>query len=394
MLKFNDLVRISLRQHFRQRSLSVILAISFGICVALVVLIIGRDIETRIVQDVNLIGNVSMIQLIFENQGAPGTPPRYFHDDTLAALRSDPRIVALATGMHDRAWFPITVGSQTVSIGAKGVDAWFWKTNMLATVEGRFFGTEDVLRRTRVCVLGSDTAQLLFGDGPYVGKILTMLGDNYEVIGVAKGAMIRSSTRTCYIPLTTAMDRGFRGALPNHVMLQVGRLDDVVPVVKELPGIIAAYQPSENLGIDYARDDVGKIRTITRWVRVLLVLAVGASLILGVLGIWQGAFTAVRDRTREIGLKLAMGAERADILAQFLAESLLKSIVGGLLGVVLGTVCILLGVRFLQIHLDWLELARLGTFSMLAAAIVGMAGGFYPAYCASRMDVVQALRYE
>jgi putative ABC transport system permease protein len=115
---------------------------------------------------------------------------------------------------------------------------------------------------------------------------------------------------------------------------------------------------------------------------------------LGALGIWQGAFSAVRDRTREIGLKLAMGAERSDILAQFLAESLLKSIVGGLLGVVLGTGCILLGVQFLQIHLDWTELARLSAYSILAAAIVGMTGGFYPAYCASRMDVVQALRYE
>lgn len=394
MLKFNDLVRISMRQHFRQRSFSVILAISFGICVALVVLIIGRDIETRIIQDVNLIGNVSMVQLLFEDQNTPGTPPRFFHDDVVKALREDPRVLSLATAMHGRAWLPVTVGSQSFAVGAKGVDAWFWKTNMLTAVEGRFFEDADILRRDRVCILGLDTAQMLFGDGPYVGKILTMLGDNYEVIGVAKGAMIRSSSRTCYIPMTTAMDRGFWGARPNHLMLQVRQIDDVLPLIKELPGMIAAYQLCDNLLIDYARDDLGKIRTITQWVHVLLGLAVGASFILGVLGIWQGAFTAVRDRTREIGLKLAMGAERSDILAQFLAESLLKSIIGGLLGVVLGTGCILLGVQLLQIHLDWLELARLAMYSMLAAAIVGMAGGFYPAYCASRMDVVQALRYE
>ena len=394
MLKFNDLVRISLRQHFRQRSISVVLAISFGICVALIVLIMGRDIETRIVQDVNLIGNVSMVQLIFEDQIASGIPPRFFHDDAIKALRDDPRIFSLATGMHGRAWFPVTVGSQLSSIGARGVDAWFWKTNMLTVVAGRFFEDDDVRRRARVCVLGHDTAQFLFGEGPYVGKTLTMLGANYEVIGVAKGAMIRSSTRTCFIPMTTAMDRGFRGARPNHIMLQVKQLDALPALIQELPGMIAAYQSSENLIIDYARDDFGKIRSITGWVRILLVLAVGASLILGALGIWQGAFSAVRDRTREIGLKLAMGAERSDILAQFLAESLLKSIVGGLLGVVLGTGCILLGVQFLQIHLDWTELARLSAYSILAAAIVGMTGGFYPAYCASRMDVVQALRYE
>ena len=394
MLKLSDLFRITIRQHLRQRGIGVLLSISFGVSVYLAVTIMGTDVQNRIIQDVNLIGGVSLIRLTFEEHTMPGTPAQAFFPATVEAVRKSSGVLSASVSMRMEAWENMMLGERRFGLSVLGVDSWFWQTNSVYPVQGRLLTSEDERQRARVCVLGEDAARMLFGDGPAVGRIVTLKVDNYEVVGVAKGVMMRAKSHTCFIPLVTAMDRGFWDAAPNRMFIQMERLEDVAAMAEALPSIVAEHQSPAYLKIEYSREELAKVKLIVVWIRFLLYAGVCASLVLGVLGIWQGTFTAVRERTREIGLKLAMGAEGRDILAQFLAEALFKSVVGGFFGILLGVGVIHLGVIFMGVTVVWSELTRLALGSLAVATLIGMAGGIYPAYCASRMDVVQALRYE
>ena len=132
--------------------------------------------------------------------------------------------------------------------------------------------------------------------------------------------------------------------------------------------------------------------------RTFLLAFAGAALAcvigLGGFGIWYGTFAAVRARTREVGLKKAMGGSDKDILAQFLAEALCKSVAGGLLGILVGTLSVEIGAWSLGTSISYPLLAASSAGSILFSAIIGVAGGLYPAIQASRMDVVSALRFE
>jgi putative ABC transport system permease protein len=146
--------------------------------------------------------------------------------------------------------------------------------------------------------------------------------------------------------------------------------------------------------VEILSEDLRKIQAIVRWVRILLSLGVASSLVLGGMGIWQGTVAAVRERTREVGLKLAMGAEQWDIWAQFLGEAVCKSLLGGILGVALGAGCIYAAGTLLHIPVGWTRFGQDSLLCVGAATLVGTIGGMYPAIVASRMDAVHALRYE
>jgi putative ABC transport system permease protein len=190
------------------------------------------------------------------------------------------------------------------------------------------------------------------------------------------------------------MDRGIFDAAPNRMQLRMRRLEDVEPMAQIIPDIVSQKQQSLHLKVEFAGEDLRKVLGIVRWVRILLTLGIASSLILGCMGIWQGTFATVRERTREVGLKLAMGAERWDIWAQFLGEAICKSVLGGILGIVLGAVCIYITGFFLHIPIVWTKFGQDSLLCVGAATLVGVVGGMYPAILASRMDAVHALRYE
>ena len=141
-------------------------------------------------------------------------------------------------------------------------------------------------------------------------------------------------------------------------------------------------------------DQLARIQDTFLWVEVLLWLGIAASLMLGGFGIWYGTFAAVRARTREVGLKKAMGGSDTDILAQFLAEALCKSVAGGMLGIALGITLVEAGALSLGTGISYPLLLVSSLGSIVFSAVIGVAGGLYPAVQASRMDVVTALRFE
>jgi len=206
--------------------------------------------------------------------------------------------------------------------------------------------------------------------------------------------MMGEWVRWGFMPYTTALDRNFSAGLLNRVFVRAVSWEDVSRLVREIPVAIARHQKVNHLQIRTQEEQLVRVRAIFIWVEVLLWLGIAASLMLGGFGIWYGTFAAVRARTREVGLKKAMGGADIDILAQFLAEALCKSVAGGGLGIMFGIVVVEAGSLLLGCSLSYMLLAASSIGSIVFSALIGIAGGAYPAIQASRMDVVSALRFE
>jgi putative ABC transport system permease protein len=161
-----------------------------------------------------------------------------------------------------------------------------------------------------------------------------------------------------------------------------------------LPDIISTHQNAPFLRVEYGPNEVANVRNVIRMVHILLQLGIVASLGLGGFGIWHSSFASVRERTREIGLKLAMGAEQEDIAMQFLGEALFSALLGGLVGIAVGIFAV--GTLSLALDLPFSVLKILFNIPicLIAATMVGAVGGVYPAMQAGRMDVAVALRFE
>ncbi|MDR1686441.1 MAG: ABC transporter permease [Desulfovibrio sp.] len=394
MLRTSDLLRIVVKRRLRQLKLGVILSIGLGIAMFIGVDVIGKELEDRIVSDVGLIGNVTILSVTLEENLYLNMPDHLFTKKTVNMFKTLPEIMYVGLAMRFVEVVQTQIKDTFVNIRIRGVDPFFWKVYDLVATEGRLLNEVDEEKRARVCVLGENLARNLFQKGPYIGRSVTLFSDNYTVVGIGGGLMMRSNTLDCLIPMTTAADRIPGNTYPNRLLLRLRRLDDVEPVIERLPQLILSQQNTPYFRIDYAKDEINAVRTVIGRVHVLLLLGIFASLGLGTFGIWQSSFAAVRERTREIGLQLAMGAEQNDIMRQFLGEALFNALLGGTIGTLVGIIAILVLCILLGMPISWASIVLHVPVCLLAASFIGAAGGIWPAIQAGRMDVAAALRYE
>ena len=275
------------------------------------------------------------------------------------------------------------------------MDQEFAEVYSLDLVAGRLLDDQDVTARRRVCLLGREGARNLYGEpANAVGKLLFLDQDVFEVVGVISGVMLGGWGQGGFLPYTTMMDRNWGSGKVTRLFVRAVGWEDVPPLVRRIPEVVRAHQDAPYLVIRTQEDQLSRIKTTFMWVEALLWLGIAASLMLGGFGIWYGTFAAVRARTREVGLKKAMGGSDADILAQFLAEALCKSVAGGILGIAIGLLLVKIGSWSLGTDISYPLLLVSSVGSIVFSAVLGVAGGLYPAVQASRMDVVTALRFE
>ena len=266
---------------------------------------------------------------------------------------------------------------------------------------GEFFGALEVQSTARVVVLGQTTARKLFDDADAVGQFIRIKGLPFTVIGLlsAKGSnmMGQDQDDIVIMPYTTAMRRVF--GMTNLRLLNVSAAAPslVEDVARQITGLLR-----QRHRIQPGQDDDFMIRTqqeinefatsTTRIMTALLGAIAGVSLLVGGIGIMNIMLVSVTERTREIGIRLAVGARRRDILSQFLAEAILLSVAGGLVGIAVGVGAATMLAR----EFNWPTLtpayAMVGAF--LFSAAVGVFFGFYPARRAARLDPIAALHYE
>lgn len=396
MIAMSDLFRVSLRQVLRQKSFGVIFSIALGITAFIALSVLGREIRYKVGQDMVLMGGVNVLQIYMDDSQYPGQPLRGFYPSTIAALRKLPGVAYVSCNLRGGRVFPVRAeGERTLPIDFIGIDQYYVDVYSATIVAGRAFSTADVEGRRRVCMLGRDAAVAIF-DSPEaaIDKLLFLQQDVFQVVGVISGVMLGAWTRGGFMPYTTMMDRNWVSTKVTRLFIRAIGWEDISSITAAIPGVVRSHQAAPHLVIQTQQEQLERIKTTFMWVEALLWLGIAASLMLGGFGIWYGTFAAVRARTREVGLKKAMGGSDKDILAQFLAEALCKAVAGGLLGILVGFLAVQAGAWYLGTGISYPLLLASSLGSIVFSALIGIAGGLYPAIQASRMDVVSALRFE
>jgi putative ABC transport system permease protein len=273
--------------------------------------------------------------------------------------------------------------------------------NSYKPVDGRFITKQDVAGSGMVCVLGHKVAEELFGVRPAVGKTVKINGKTFVIVGVMeeRGAIgIMEADSQVIIPLSTAMGRMFGQRYLSMLVAQcvdAQRLSVCVERVKKT--LRAAHRIRAGGGDDFRvftqeqfKQSLGQV---TKIFAVVLYSIAGISIVVGAIGIMNIMLVSVTERTREIGVRIACGARRFDILKQFLIEASIIAAFGGALGVICGWA---MG-NFLAEVTQVLEIYTppiIIVTALIMAALVGIISGIYPAIRAARLDPVEALRFE
>lgn len=399
LLKLYDLWLVGMRQVIRQmrRYLGVFVAITLGTAGFIVVITMGQEVKKTLNLDLDLLGGATLVRVYFDdydpNHGRFSMPQR-FSEDTVNALRAMPGVRAVS-GAAAKMGQSVTTwrGTQT-RFPLYGVDGYFWQVNGLAPLSGELFGLAAVRDRVRVCVIGEELARKVFGRTDVAGEFLPIDNDLYLVGGVLSQVMGGDRVMHAFIPITTAQDRIASLTPVDRLYVRCQTWDDVTRVYDSIQGVVAAHQSTERLRLRVAWDPLQRVQRIAWWIELFVYLSIVATLTLGGVGIWNGMMAAVQSRTREIGLKKAMGAEDRDILIQFLIESSFLSSGSAIVGVVLGRIGVEAVSGFLKCRPPeelFVMCVGLGIFFSM---LLGIGAGFYPSLRASRMEVVSAIRYE
>lgn len=270
--------------------------------------------------------------------------------------------------------------------------------------EGRLLEPTDIFNRTNVCVIGEEIRDRLFSDKQSIGKYVNFEGITLEVVGVLerKDTLGETNARDVYVPISTAQDKWVGGdsvtyiqAKPKEGIGTQPAMDSVWRVLMEKSGNKPVYRVDSNESI------LGVFNTILGAAGAILAAIAALSLLVGGIGIMNIMLVSVTERTREIGLRKAVGARRATVLTQFLVESALLSLVGGAIGMVIAFI-FGKGVTALTAMVKWPSEAGLPTVFPMASALmalafsafIGVVFGLYPAARASQLSPIEALRSE
>ncbi|HNF96161.1 MAG TPA: ABC transporter permease, partial [Pseudomonadota bacterium] len=262
--------------------------------------------------------------------------------------------------------------------------------------EGRFFTDEDIESRRRFVVLGRTVLQELFGDENALGKVIKVADGEFRVIGIMehKGQTLGFDLDDIvFIPETTGLDLFALDGL-SHILVRARDKISVDPAIDEITDLL---RRRHNDQVDFtiiSQDDMlSTVNGIMNTFSMVLVAIASISLVVGGIGIANIMLVSVRERTREIGVRRAVGAKKRHVLMQFLLESVVISLLGGLIGLGLGALIIMVG----RLLLPGLPVRLSFDIVLIAVGFSGMVGvlsGVVPAQRAASLDPVEALRYE
>ncbi|HPH98475.1 MAG TPA: ABC transporter permease [Anaerolineaceae bacterium] len=394
------------------RSALTVLGVVIGVAAVISMLSIGKGAQAAITSQIESIGT----NLIYVSPGstrsngvmsASGSAGTLTMDDA-KSLESLPNVVAVAPEANGRA--QLAYMGNNLNTRLVGVTHAYATVRGLSLTAGTFITESNQISHASVIVLGSSVAETLFGStDAAVGKSVKVNGLPFRVIGVlaSKGSTgFMNQDDQVFVPLSTAQTRlvgssNFRGALViSQINVKAADTSAVDEVVNAITATIRARHNtiagSDDFTVSSQQDSIDTATSVTDTLSLFLGGIAGISLAVGGIGIMNIMLTTVSERTREIGLRKAIGARRRDILTQFLIESTVLSLLGGVLGVAVGwAIASLMGQVQLsgttitpQVSLDSVLMATL--FSMA----IGLFFGIYPASRAARLLPVEALRHE
>jgi putative ABC transport system permease protein len=393
-LRYRDLMRVGFREVVRKRRryIGVVAAIALGTAGLIIVVTMGRDLKKNFNNDLDVLGGATIINAYYEF--ILMEKPEWFRDSTIKALAAMPG-VSIVSNTTLKSNVETTWHDRNYQFSVVGADENYWGIFGFTPAVGRLFDARDVQEGARVCVLGSELARVIFGgDNEALGNILSIDGNLYTVIGILGGVRAGDRGRFAFLPISAALARVNDITKPANAYIRCSTWDDVEPVADKIPAVVAANQSDRGLRLNVSWESLKHVQRVYWWVTLFIYMSIGATIVLGGFGIWNIMMAAVTARTREIGLKKAMGAEDADILMQFLFEALSVTITASIIGVIVGRA----GVEYMG-HLigssppEGLFILCL-ILGLIFAVVLGLGSGLLPSIRASRMQVVDAMRYE
>jgi putative ABC transport system permease protein len=396
----------------KMRSALTILGIVIGVAAVIALTSIGRGVEASITAQIEGVGT----NLLFVSPGrlqeggaftAAGSAASLTLDDAEAIAQAS-SVVGVSPIVQSRA--QLVYLSQNTNTQLLGVLPAYLEVNNYALADGEFISDSNVTARSTVVVLGSAVAETLFGgQAGAVGQNIRINGQPYRVIGVLAskgGTGFGSQDDLVLVPLTTAQTRltgprFFAGSNSvSTITVQAASADLVDQAIQDVGAILReqhnVVEGDEDFIIQSQEDILEASTSITDTLTLFLGGIAAISLVVGGIGIMNIMLVSVTERTREIGIRKAVGARRQDILAQFLLESATLSLMGGLIGIVVGWLVSRL-IGGIQVGSTALN-AVVGLDTVLMATLfstaVGLFFGVYPATRAASLNPIEALRYE
>ena len=390
------------------RSFLTALGIVIGVGAVIAMVAIGDGAKARVEQSFAAMGSNMLIVMPGSTssggvQGGFGSMPTLTWDDLRAIQTEVPSVRYAAPAL--RTTTSVVAEDQNWTTSVNGTSPAYFAIRSWSAARGAIFNASDVDSGTKVVVLGQTVADKLFGPGAEaVGTTVRIKGVPFEVVGVlaAKGQspMGQDYDDAVFVPYTTFQSK-LQGGLKNVIagVLFIGASDADATSVAERQ-ITALLRDRHHLAS--GADDDFSIRNLTemasatqegtKTLTTLLAAIAAVSLLVGGIGIMNIMLVSVTERTREIGVRMAVGARPRDILLQFLVEALALSVAGGAIGVALGVS----GAAWLARTMGWPMLVRpdVIAIAVVFSGLVGVGFGLYPAQKASRLDPIQALRFE
>ncbi len=393
------------------RSTLAVLGIVIGVSAVIMMIAMGKGAQAKIEESITKMG----VNLVFVypgqvSRGASGAKTSSAETLTIEdcdALAKLPHVAAVAPEV--RRSFQVKYLNRNESAQVIGTTPPHLGIRNFKVEHGAYFDKSAVLGRLRVCVLGAQIARKLFGGIDPIGRMIQIDRKNFQVLGVLEdkgGDGWVGLDNSIYVPVTTALYRLFNRRHLSQITISIDDQENINPAMDLVEGeMMKLHKIKGKMEPDFMLGSMNEIRQrvqeSTGAFTMLLMSIASVSLLVGGIGIMNIMLVSVTERTREIGIRKAIGAKRRDILRQFLIESMTISLIGGILGIGIGVA----GAQLIPKLPIWKQMSSGGQWesvispwsivvSFVFSCAVGVFFGLYPALKASRLNPVEALRYE
>ncbi len=413
-MPFTEAIRTALRSLAtnKLRSALTMLGIIIGVGAVITLLAVGQGVEAYVRAQFESIGtNVLFVIPGQLDEGPPSVrqrAPRPLTVGDAEALMDPLRAPDVLTVAPEVQRFArVGYRKKEVLAQVRGVTLEYFQIRNWPVQDGRLFTPQEITGAARVVTLGQTTKERLFGDADPIGQTVKINGIPFRVIGVMEskgGGSFGSEDLSAFVPLSTAQTRLFR--VRTHrgeytvsaILVQAVSEDRMEAAAEQITAILRErhdiqYLDEDDFTVINQKDLIAIFGDITRVITIFLGAIAAISLLVGGIGIMNIMLVSVTERTREIGLRKALGAKRKDILLQFLIEAIVLSLIGGFVGILLGVGGALLIAQFAK-GLDTVVTVESIALATGFSAAVGLFFGIYPATRAARLHPIDALRYE